>query len=35
VLAAVQRLVGIPLEVAAGGVREGAALSLLERSVAA
>jgi exopolyphosphatase/guanosine-5'-triphosphate,3'-diphosphate pyrophosphatase len=35
VLAAVQRLVGIPLEVAVGGVREGAVLSLLERSVAA
>jgi exopolyphosphatase/guanosine-5'-triphosphate,3'-diphosphate pyrophosphatase len=35
VLAAVQRLIGIPLEVAAGGVREGAALALLERSVAA
>jgi exopolyphosphatase/guanosine-5'-triphosphate,3'-diphosphate pyrophosphatase len=35
VLAAVQRRIGLPLEVATGGVREGAALSLLERSVAA
>ena len=30
-----QRRIGLPLEVAACGVHEGAALSLLERSVAA
>jgi exopolyphosphatase/guanosine-5'-triphosphate,3'-diphosphate pyrophosphatase len=35
VLAALQRRIGLPLEVAAGGIREGAALALVERSVAA